>query len=247
MALTERTEIEARPWSAFEPWFRKAWRPGEHVALIGPTGTGKTTLAVSILPMRRYVLALDPKGGDSTLERLARRGFQRVNTWPPPRSVWRDIEEGKPARLIVGAPVRERKDFPKLRRTMAAALDDAFDQRGWTIYVDELRIAADPQMMNLASSIERNLIAARDRGVSMVTSFQAPRWVPKSASDQTAWVFAWYTRDTDVVDRMAEMVGRRKAEIRGAVRGIGSAPHGSVLVFGRDPRLPLIVTRPPKA
>ena len=56
-------EIEPLEWSTeFLPWFQTAWQPGQHVALIAPTGAGKTTFAGGLLNLRRYVLALDAKG-----------------------------------------------------------------------------------------------------------------------------------------------------------------------------------------
>lgn len=236
-------DVLTLPWSKFTAWFRERWQPGQHVALIGPTGCGKSTFAVGILPMRRYVLALDPKGGDSTLAALARRGFVRVDSWPPPRDMWRRMEEGEPMRLIVGPVVRQRSDLPKLRTALAAALDGAFDTGGFTIYVDELQVAADRRMMNLAPSIERNLIAARDKGVSMVTSYQRPANVPRAASEMSTWLAFWRTRDVDVVNRLGEMAGRSKAEIRGAVRALEAK---AVLLFSQDPNEPIVITRAPR-
>lgn len=58
------------------------WKPGGHWALIGPTGEGKSTFAVGILGLRKWVLSLDPKGEDETLESS---GYQRLTTMPPPR------------------------------------------------------------------------------------------------------------------------------------------------------------------
>ena len=73
-------EIEPLDWNTeFLPWFDKAWKPGEHISLIAPTGAGKTTFASGIMGLRRYVLVLDAKGGDSTLEGL---GFPRLSKWP---------------------------------------------------------------------------------------------------------------------------------------------------------------------
>ena len=65
---THNLEIEALDWSTeFLPWFQEAWKPGQHVALIAPTGAGKTTFAAGLLGLRKYVLALDEKGGDLSL------------------------------------------------------------------------------------------------------------------------------------------------------------------------------------
>lgn len=238
----EAGDILVLSWSKFLPWFRQRWKPGQHVALIGPTGVGKSTFAVGILPLRRYVLALDPKGGDNTLRRLERVGFVRVDAWPPPKAILRQIEEGQPARLIVGPVVQRRADLPKLRAAIKAALESAFDTGGWTMYVDELQVAA--RHMRLDDNITQNLIAARDKGVSMVTSFQRPANVPRAASEMSTWLVLWRTRDVDVVNRLGEMAGRPKSEIRGAMRAL---EQNAVLLFSQNPDEPIVATRAPRA
>lgn len=238
-----KADIEAMSWTKFQEWFKTAWKPGEHVALVGPTGMGKTTLACGILPLRKYVLAFDPKSGDSTLASLKRYGFERCSSWPPPRELRRRIEKGEPARLIVGPLVRNKEDLPKQKAVFTAALDGAFDEGGWSVYIDELQLMADRRMLGLTVGMERILIAARDRGVSMISSFQRPANVPRAASDQSTWIAVWATRDVDVVNRLAEMVGRPKAEIRGAVSGLEKY---SLLLFSRVPTDPIRVIRPPK-
>lgn len=243
MATTPTRLIQGMTWPEFRDYFALAWKPGEHVALLGPTGEGKSTLAVHILQLRRYVLAMDPKGGDSTLSTLESRGFTRIEAWPPSRKIRRAIENGEPCRLIVGGKVRARADRPKLRAVLSDAIDGAFEDGGWTMYVDELQVAADPRLMNLGASIEENLIAARDRGVSVVTAFQRPARVPRAASEMATWLIVWYTRDRDTLDRIAEMMGRPKAEVRGAVSELR---EHCLLAVNRSPRQPMIVTRPPK-
>lgn len=232
-------KVVSLKWDDFLLWFRANWKPGQHMALVGPTGTGKTTTMVGILPQRKYVLALDPKGGDSTLSALEKVGFVR-SSWPPSRQIRQQIEKGEPARLIVGSHVQGTEDMAKVRKEMALALRDAFNERGWTVYIDELQIVTDRNLMKLSASVERNLIAARDRKVSMVMSFQRPANVPRSAAEMSTWFMVLYTRDRDTVDRLAEMAGRPTAEMRGMVRGL---PEYCVLLFSRDPRKPVVVTK----
>lgn len=243
MARVELTPAIGLEWPAFAQMFREVWQPGQHIALIGPTGVGKTTVAGHLLAQRRYVLALDPKGGDSTLGELESRGFERIDKWPPPRKVYEAIANNEPARLIVGGAVNTEADRKKLRALFAATLAGAFEQKGWTVYVDELQIASDQRMMNLTAQIEHNLIAARDRKVSIVSSFQRPARVPRTASDQATYLFVWYTRDDDVVKRIAEMMGRPKPEVRGAVSELD---EHAILMVSRNPREPMIVSKPPR-
>lgn len=226
----------------FAEWWAAHWQPGEHVAYVGPTGTGKTTAAVTMLKPRRYVLALDPKGGDDTLKKL---GYPRLSSWPAggPRQVWKAVGDEKPARYIVGQVCNRTEDYGSLAVMLKRCVDDTFAAGGFTLYVDELEIAA--RFMKLAATIELFLIAARNRGISVVTAFQRPAYVPTTASSQTSWFATFYTRDIDVVGRLAEMAGRPKHEMRGMVRGLAAMPY-SLLLFSRDPRMPVVVTKPPK-
>lgn len=241
--VLDHSLVESMPWQDFEAWFAKAWKPGQHVALIGPTGVGKSTFAVNILKSRNWVLALDPKGGDETLtdgtkyERISRLPF------PPHGEIARLLEEGKPVKRIVGQVTQKPSDDDVLIAALNEALDTVFTMGGWTVYVDELQLAADRRMGNMMAKIERLLVGARSKKVSVVTSYQAPRNVPRAAADQATWMAVWYTRDRDVVNRLAEMVGRPASEIRGAVRGLADY---TILVFSRNPRHPIIVTYVPK-
>jgi len=241
--MPNSVDIEALDWSTeFLPWFRDAWQPGEHVSLIAPTGAGKTTFASGLLQLRKYVLALDAKGGDSTLDSL---GFPRLNSWPGAKSMTRTVEhndnEGLPSRYVVGAKSRTEAETKKLIQTIGAAIREAYEMGGWTVYADELMILTDPRQFNLRTEVDRMLIAARDLGVSFVSSYQQPTWVTPMAGKQATWVAVSYTRDTDVVNRLAEILGRPKAEIRGAVKGL---ERYSWIIVGRDPREPLRVTIP---
>ena len=236
-------EIERQDWEDHLAYMRRNFRPGEHLAIVAPTGAGKTTYAVGLLGGRRYVLAFDPKGGDST---LAGSGFERVTRWDSHRilhKVRKNDDEGRPTRLIVGKVVKTHEDKDTHRSLMAKALHDSWEHGNWTCYVDELQLTCDRRMLNLGDVVEEFLIAARDKGLSVVTSFQRPANVPRAASDQASWFVVGRTRDVDVVKRLAEMAGRPYAEMRGAIRGLASVKH-SWLIFSRNPYDPMFLTVP---
>lgn len=239
----DRVDFVGMDFADFIEDFDRRWEPGQHIALVGPTGVGKTTFAAHLLPRRKYVLALDPKGGDSTLRTLEQHGFVRCSSWPPPKQIMRAIDDGEPARLIISHPWRTSEDKPKLIALLGKAIDGAFEMGGWTLYVDELQLAADRRMGGLSEKIEQNLIAARDRKVSVVTSFQRPANVPRTAGDQSTYLVVWYTRDTDVVRRLAEMMGRPGYEIRAAMKGLD---RHCVMVSSNNPHDPIIGTYVPK-
>lgn len=245
MAL-RRLEVEPLVWGdsgGFLDWFRTTWEPGEHLSVIAPTGAGKTTFVGGLLnACRRYVLAVDPKGGDSTLGGL---GYERLSTWPGERKLANMVadndEAGRPSRYIVGPEIHTKADEERLRDVVKQSLDGAFAMGDWTYYVDELQILTDPRMMNLRQEADRMLISARHKGLSFVSSYQAPSWVTPHAAKMSTWCAVSYTRDTDVVNRLAEILGRPKPEIRGALQGLDKYTW---LMVGRDPREPVRVTLP---
>jgi hypothetical protein len=231
-------------WAEFLEYFGKAWKPGEHVGLCGSTGSGKSTFAGGILNLRRYVVVADPKGGDETLAALSLR---RLNAWPGERKMVAMLDEddrkGRKSHYLVGPVVNRGEDLPRLRKAIADSLDGVFDMGGFTYYLDETQVAADRRLMNLSGKVDKLLVAARSKGVSLVMSFQQPRWVGGAAMTQPAWFGISITRDTDTTNRLAELMGRPKPEIRGALKGL---ERYCWLIVGRDPRAPLIVTKPDK-
>ena len=235
-------EVVPIPWDQFrKEWFPAHVEPGDHVSFVAPTKSGKTTFWAGILPERNWVLAFDPKGGDTTLKKT---GFQRCTTWPLDRRTMRRIrEDGEPYRAILGRVTGSVDDIAWNADFFKRVLDDVFAIGGWTVYLDELQLACDRRMMDLSAQVERHLIAARDKKSSFFSSFQRPANVPRTASDQTMWIAAGRTRDRDTVNRLAEMAGRPAAEMRGLMNKMD---RFSVALFSLDPYEPVILTKPHK-
>lgn len=230
------------------------WAPGQHMALIGTTGDGKTTHAVGVLELRKYVLALDPKGEDET---LAESGYTRVRDLPKDglgawrgkdQTTWRQIhkgiDEGRGARVIVGGGARTDAEDDRLQKLMRAAITYCRHAGGWTLYVDEFELLSSQRMFHLGPLIERMLITARRDRTSVVTSFQAPAWVSKHATRQAKWTVVWPIGDPDMIKTVAQGMGRNWKEVGQAVDEL---PQFHTLTIPRGKRGgPMVITRAPK-
>jgi hypothetical protein len=231
------------------------WQPGEHMALDGPTGEGKTTHAVGILGTRKYVLALDPKGEDET---LSASGYERV------RSIWQDnlkwrvahrqdaktwdkihkaIDDGRPAKVIVGGGSNSDAEDLALQRLMREAIIYSRHSGGWTLYVDEFELLSSQRMFNEGPRIERMLITARRRKTSVVTSFQAPAWISHHATRQARRAVKWPTGDVDMVIKLARAMGRNWRDVGAAVDQL---PPFHTLTLPRGKFHPMVITSAPE-
>lgn len=229
------------------------WKPGQHWALIGPTGEGKSTFAVGLLAGRKWVLSLDPKGEDETLESS---GYERVTSMPPPKGhpvgrpkpgterwIWERVDQGLPVGLIAGFEALTDEEDAALHQLMRDAVVWCRRTRGWTLYVDEFELLSSQRMFRLGPDIERMLITARRAGTSVVTSFQAAAWVSKHATRQASFVSLWPTRERQMIKTVSESMGR---DWRTVAAAVDELPPFHVLVIPKQIRMPMIVTSAPK-
>lgn len=227
-------------WSLFLRWMESNWPPGTHLACVGPTGEGKTTFVVPLLHLRKWVMALDAKGLDPT---LSASGFERITKLPLSGRLRNAIAEGKAVRLILGGETDSNAAEAKLRALLAQGVAMVRHQGGWTLYADEFQVLADLRMFGLGKSIEQGLISARAKGTSIVTSFQAPAWVPKASTRQATIVVLWPTRDLAMVKSIAESMGRDWRELLTIVQRL---PRFHVLVIPKSIFEPYIITHAPE-
>lgn len=229
--IDDNALVVGLPWEQFLEYMRWAWKPGQHIAMIGPTGEGKTTFAAGLLSLREYVMALDPKGEDET---LAATGFEqvlhlpnefgmlewRMRHWQAARQwdrIHQRIAEGLGAKLIIGGPARTIAQDAANQDLMRRSFDYAREAGGWTVYVDEFELISSQRMFKLGPQVERMLISARRDGTSVITSFQAAAWVSKHATRQARFAVVWPTGDRDMIESIARSMGRDKRQLMAAV------------------------------
>jgi hypothetical protein len=171
------------------------WQQGEHVSAIGPTGTGKTTLMLGLLPQRRYVCVIGTKKEDPTLDSLIRRDrYKRIGAWPPP--ITRE-------RVILWPKIQRASDIRAAGVEIGHALDEAFSEGSWTIVADEVWYLC--KRLGLTELMETYWTQGRSAKLTLVAATQRPAHVPLFMYSQATHLFVWRDNDKRNLDRLREI------------------------------------------
>lgn len=204
------------PWGQFRPWFGSEWEPGEHMALVAMTQSGKTTLARQLLGVRDFVVVFGTKVRDPSLYKpLEAAGYVRKDKWNP----WEWEETGE--RYIIFAPPLEIGERPDAREVSQAltkqseafrvAMLQIFKSGGWTIYADEVRYLQEE--LHLESELNLLYLQGASNDISLVAATQRPRSILLNAFNMASWFFIWNVADKEDRRRVAEYTGALAAQV----------------------------------
>jgi len=212
-------EVERLKWDEFQSRF--TWRQGEHVTLLGPTGRGKTTLALEILPRRDYVVVFGCKAKDDTLDKLIKEdGYEKSKEWPPPP--WAN-------RIVLWPSTKGPNYRLHQQEVFYYALRDIYTAGGHCVYLDELRYVCDT--LKLAPYVENLWQQGRSLGISVIGGNQRPRFVPLNAYDQATHLFVWNFNDKQNAKRLSEVASLDEKEVTRIIR---SLPKYDTLYINAD-------------
>lgn len=212
---TEREDayqLEVVAWDQFRDIFRTHHQQGEHVAIVGQTGSGKSVLGLSLCkiigerrardgrPSRVVILATKPR--DATLSEL---GWPVIKKWPPSYGQERCIVWPRGGKRLSEVARNQRKVFSPL-------LDTIYHEGAQTIYFDEASTFERPlpNGLGLESTMEQFWTTGRSLKLSVVAGTQRPRHVSRSMWSEPAWVFVFAPDDEDDLRRVAELSGAKR-------------------------------------
>lgn len=183
------------PWDDFLTYVFD-WRQDEHVGLIGPTGSGKSTLTFAIAPMRKYIVFFATKPADKVLAKFAEKaGFKRMEDYPPMTGKLRKkvaTPDQVPRRLLwpdassLGSTANQEEIFRK-------AFGIIYGEGGWCVIWDEFWYMCS--ILGLEKEARILLQQARANDMAFVMGAQRPSRIPLELFDQASHLFFW--RDND--------------------------------------------------
>lgn len=225
---TPADDVPFAPWPEFREDFSAAWRENrggkaEHVTLVGPTGQGKSTLALALLKERvrlrkANVVVFGTKPRDATLSKL---GWPVIREWPPGYGkeqviFWPKFGDVRSARS------RQRKAFEPV-------LADIFRDGGRTVYIDEAAYFA--KELRLDAIMRQYWTQGRSQNLIVVAGTQRPVDVPRPMFSECSWFIAFRTADEDELKRVSEIGGTDTKLIREVMRTL--KPHEFLAVQTR--------------
>jgi len=204
------TQAPRVPWDVF---LRNElqWRAGEHFALIGPTGQGKTTMLLNLLPLHPYVTVFVTKPRDEVMEGLLFQGYVKLERWQsldprqwPRRLLWPNAAE-------LDSIERQKEVFHNAFRTI-------YREGGWTVAIDETWFVVNE--LKLGADIKLFLLQARSLGISLLCASQRPAYIPLEIYDQSTHLMFWRDNDETNLKRISGISWRSANLIRNIVANL---------------------------
>lgn len=146
------------------------WNQGEHFAIIGDTGTGKSTLLAWLVQARKYTVIIKTKADPV---KFPGKHVKRADSINDPRE-----------NRYVLQPVYDNQ-----RSELHALFERAWVQNGWTLVVDELFYV--DSLLKLDKDLARIYTQGRSKGLTVVAGMQRPVGVTRFALSQSTHLLSF--------------------------------------------------------
>lgn len=190
------------------------------MTILGPTQSGKTTLALEVLEAREHILFLATKREDPLIEGLAARGYRisddldirvtegadgkhildkRFVFWPV-RSTIR-TGRGRTRHMTMD----EFRDYQ--RAEVKRALNYVWRVRRWAVFADETTWLSESGEGGLGLGKDLNTLwyQGATAKISLIAATQRPSWIPRAAYSSPEHLFFFSTTDKADLDRLSDI------------------------------------------
>lgn len=204
------------PWAEWWAEFRRNYRAtrddAAHVTVIGPTRSGKSTLAMEIALLRPYVGVLAAKPRDEHMRSMLKaQGFRKVAALPEGGSGIR--------RAVIWPSNRGIRDHAAQRAAFADAFEHAYRIGIWHLLVDEAHYMA--QTLRLADHIRGAYQMGRSNGHGIILAAQRPAWLPRDIYSSAEHLMIFGTNDSADLKSISGMNGVNDVVVRNTVAELG--------------------------
>jgi len=199
------------PWDQFVSEVYR-WLPGEHVALIGPTGQGKTTMLMNLLPLHPFVVVFATKPRDETMDALiASDGYVRLDEW-------RSLDPEQYPKRVVWPDASQLDSVKEQRIVFHDAFGRVYREGHWTLAVDETWYIANT--LKLGGDLKLILMQARSMKICLVVASQRPAMIPLEIYDQSTHLFFWRDNDETNLRRLSGISWRSANLVRSIIANL---------------------------
>jgi hypothetical protein len=206
MALDRAIPFER--WDRFRQILRL--RQGQHVLIIGTTGSGKTVLLRELLKGRDFVVVLGTKNNDEELY----PAFEAVGYDIVAPADFDPEPDRQDSHVIFRPRVTGTGDSARKKRREAfeTMLDEVFAAGNWTVAADELWTLT--VLLGLSTNFEEFWSAGRSEGVTVYGATQEPVYIPRLAFTASTHLFLFQNSDDERIKRIAQLSAGHSALVR---------------------------------
>jgi hypothetical protein len=197
------------PWHELYAYLGRQFKQGDHVAIIGPTGSGKTHVAFPVAELRAYTILVACKPADPLVTDALSRGYwlnetdeleipyvdgrplhPRVVYWP---RLSERTRRKMPQAQVLAAEKRHQ------RPRVGSAIGYVRNEGHWTLLLDEgTWVCRD---LGLQRDVDSALFQFRTLNSSVIILGQRPSWMGRYVLSSPTHLFLFNTNDGD--DRKA--------------------------------------------
>lgn len=209
----ERLSRDEWKYEVFVPHYQS----GEHCAFLGPTGSGKTTVAYELMdelatPKRPAIVLVMKPRDDVVVDFTKLTGFKKTETWPPIYGrAWtkKGGGLGKKRRGWVFWPRHSLKDIRRddrmLEREFRRILNECYKKGDRIVFADEIvGLAKD---LNLETELNAIWTRGRSMGCGLWAAAQRPFHAPLAMYSQSEHLIIFRDGDKRSRDRYDEIGG----------------------------------------